>query len=80
MACSNVVQPLGRARRSPAARRRPSGEKGRFLAAAGLRRVLLDVNRDGDLLHRLADLHQLRRAGLGMRLQLPPLGPVIGRS
>ena len=37
----------------------------------------LHVNRDNDLLHRLADLDQLRGAGLGMRLQLAPFRPVV---
>ena len=47
-----------------------------MLAACGS--SALHVDRDDDLLHRLADLDQLRRAGLGMRLQLAPLGPVVG--
>mgnify|MGYP000399456480 CR=1 FL=1 len=38
----------------------------------------LDVARDDDLLHPLADLHQLRGAGAGMRLQLATLGPGVG--
>ena len=37
----------------------------------------LHVNRDNDLLHRLANLDQLRSARFGMRLQFPPFRPVI---
>ena len=32
----------------------------------------------GDLLHRLANLHQLHRPGLGVDFQLVPLCPLIG--
>src|SRR3546814_9826187 len=38
----------------------------------------LDDLRNHDLLNALANLHQLRRAGCGVRLQLSPLGHVIG--
>ena len=38
----------------------------------------LHISGDEDVLNRLANLHQLRRAGLWMRFQLPPLGPAVG--
>ena len=41
-------------------------------------RFRLHIDRNDDLLHRLANLDQLRGAGLGMRLQLAPFGPVVG--
>ena len=42
------------------------------------RPLLLHVDGDDDLLDGLADLHQLGSAGLRMRLQPAPLGPLIG--
>ena len=38
----------------------------------------LDVFRDDDFLDPLPDFHELRRAGLRMPLQSPPLGPLVG--
>ncbi len=77
--------------RSPAGRRRATrrhavaeqfvvGRCRRTAACFGglRRRFGLHVDRDDDLLHRLANLDQLRRARLRMRLQLAPLGPVVG--
>src|SRR3546814_17436475 len=54
--------------------RRLSDKKRRYRR----RLVNLDDLRNHDLLNALANLHQLRRAGCGVRLQLSPLGPVIG--
>ncbi len=36
------------------------------------------VHRDEDLLDGFPDFHELGCAGLGVRLQLPALGPIIG--
>ena len=51
------------------------GEEGRLGGQGDFR---LHIDRDNDLLHRLADFHQLRGSGLRMGFQLPPLGPVVG--
>ena len=40
--------------------------------------LLLDVLRDPNLLHCLADFHQLCGAGFGVRFQSSSLGPLIG--
>ena len=69
-----------RARRSRAVRRPAASAKssgfGEVATAAAARR--LHVDRDHDLLDRLADLDELRGAGLRMRLELAPLGPGVG--
>jgi hypothetical protein len=42
------------------------------------RLLLRHVDRYHDLLNRLPDLDDLRRTGARVRLELPPLGPVVG--
>ena len=52
--------------------------KKRFPRCQRFERFHFHIRRDKDFLHRLADFHQLRRPRLGVRLQLPSLGPVVG--
>ena len=60
---------IGRLGENAASSRRP---------ASAPRQFRLHIDRDDDLLHRLADLDQLRGARLRMRLQLAPFRPVVG--
>ena len=73
---AHVGQPLGR---HAVAQQLVVGERWRTAAGFGRRRLLRPRRTSGSTIssHRLPNLHELRGAGLRMRLQLAPLGPVV---
>ncbi len=72
---AHIVQPLGR---HAVAQERLLGDMLEQARFGWGRLCSLHVGGDDDFLDRLANLHQLRRAGLRVRFQLPALGPAVG--
>jgi hypothetical protein len=75
---THVIQPLGGNTVAEQFIIRLAGEQPGLRRRGSQRQFRLHVNRDDHFLDRLADFHELRRAGLWMRLQLAPLRPVVG--